>query len=127
MQETQSRRKFLRNFRGIKIKDFESVWRTQNQDFCGLPVYYRLYTTCAPAGFLFDVGQSTVWGNIRHLKPLVKERIPIPEKMEDKMGKIRGIDELLKLFPGLEVFVDAALNEIPGQEDKQKKKRFILW
>jgi len=26
------------------------------------------------------------------------------------------------MFPSLEVFVDDALEEIPGQEDKQKKK-----
>jgi len=52
----------------------------------------------------------------------VKERIPIPEKMEDKMGKIGGIDELLKMFPDLGAFVDAALEEIPGIEDKQKRK-----
>jgi len=51
--------------------------------FCGLPVYYSLYITCAPAGFLFDVDQSTVWRSIRHLKLLVKERAPIPEKMEE--------------------------------------------
>jgi len=68
--------------------------------FCGLSVYYRLYTTCTPAGVLFDVGQSTVWRGIRHLKPLLKERSPLPEKMEDKMGKISGIDELLKIVSG---------------------------
>jgi len=54
----------------------------------------------------------------------VKEHIPIPEKMGDKMGKIGGIDELLKMFPDLEVFVDAALGEIPRPKDKQKRKDF---
>jgi len=76
-------------------------------------IYHRLYITCAPAGFLFDVDQSTVWRDIRHLKPLLKERSPIPEIMEDKMEKIGEIDELLKMFPDLEAFVDAALEEIP--------------
>jgi len=64
--------------------------------------------------FLFDVSQSTVWRDIRHLKHLLKESIPIPEKMEDKMGKIGRIDELLKMFPDLGAFVDAALEEVPG-------------
>jgi len=59
----------------------------QNQRFCGLLVYYRLYITYALVGFLFDVDQSTVWRDIRHLEPLVKECIPIPKKMEDKMKK----------------------------------------
>jgi len=95
--------------------------------FCGLLVYYRLYITCALAGFLFDVDQSTVWRDIRHLKPLLKERAPILEKMEDKIGKIGGIDELLKMFQDLGTFADAALEEIPGPEDKQKKKRVLPW
>jgi len=85
-------------------------------------VYYRLYTTCALAGVIFDVDQSTVWGDIRHLKPLVKEHTHIPEKMEDKMGKIGGIDELLKLFPDLGAFVDTALEEIPDQRINRKEK-----
>jgi len=37
-------------------------------------------------GFLFDVDQSTVWRDIRHLEPLVKERIPIPEKWGKSAG-----------------------------------------
>jgi len=85
----------------------------QNQIFVGL-----LFITYAPAGLLFDVGQSTVWRDIRHLKPHVKERAPIPEKMEDKMGKISRIDELLDL----EAFVDAALDEMPRPKNKQKRK-----
>jgi len=37
------------------------------------------------------------------------------------MGKIGGIDELLKMFLDLGEFADAALEEVPGPEDKQKK------
>jgi len=66
------------------------------------------------------VGQSTVWRDIRHLKPLLKERPPIPEKM----GKISRIDELLKMFLDLEAFFDAALEEILRPKDKQKRKDF---
>ena len=96
----------------------------QNQRFCGLLVYYRLYITYALVGFLFDVDQSTVWRDIRHLEPLVKECIPIPKKMEDKMRKIGEIDELLKMFPDMEAFVDATEQEIPRPKDKQKRKDF---
>jgi len=38
------------------------------------------------------------------------------------MGKIGEIDELLKIFPDLEVFFGATLEEVPGPEDKHKKK-----
>jgi len=38
------------------------------------------------------------------------------------MWKIGRTDELLKMFPDLRACVGAALEEIPGPEDKQKKK-----
>jgi len=44
--------------------------------------------------------------------------------MENKIGKIGGIDELLKMFLDLEAFLDAALEEILGPKDKQKRKDF---
>ena len=65
-------------------------------------VYHRLYITYTLAGFLFDVDQSTVYRNIRHLEPLVNECIPLPEKTHDKIERIRNIVELLEILPEIE-------------------------
>ena len=92
--------------------------------FLMLLVYYRLYITYTLAGFLFDVDQSTIYRNIRHLEPLVKECIPLPEKIEDKIERIRNIDELLEILPEMEAFVDATEQEIPRPKDKEKRKEY---
>ena len=76
------------------------------------------------AGFLFDVDQSTVYRNTRHLEPLVKECIPLPEKILDKIERIRNMDELLEILPEMEAFIDATEQEIPRPKDKEKKKEY---
>jgi len=53
--------------------------------------------------------------------------MPIPEKIEAKIGKICKVDESMEIFPDMSAFTDAALEEVPRPKDKQKKKRFLLW
>jgi hypothetical protein len=48
-----------------------------------LLVYYRLYITYTLTGFLFNLDQSNVYRNIKHLEPLVKECIPLCSKIFD--------------------------------------------
>jgi len=43
----------------------------------------------------------------------------------NERGKIGGVDETLKMFPDLEAFVDAALEEIPRPKDEKKRKEKI--
>ena len=52
-----------------------------------LLVYYRLYITYCLSGFLFDLDQSNVQRNIKHIEPLVKACIPLPEKVYRKTIK----------------------------------------
>jgi len=96
----------------------------QNQGFCGLLVYYRLYITYSLTSFLFDIDVSNVWRDIKHLEPLVKQCMPIPEKIEAKIGKIGKVDELIEIFPDMSAFTDATEQEIPRPKDKQKRKDY---
>ncbi|MEM2761057.1 MAG: transposase family protein [Nitrososphaerales archaeon] len=68
-----------------------------------LLVYYRLYITCPLAGFLFDLDQSNVWRDIRMLEPLVKECVPLPEKLYSNVRRARTIEEVETYFPGLSI------------------------
>jgi len=92
--------------------------------FLMLLIYYRTYITYALLGFLFDVNQSTICRDIKHIEPLVRECIPIPEKMEEGINKIGKVEELLEFFPEMEAFVDATEQEIPKPKDKQKNKDY---
>lgn len=87
-------------------------------------VYYRLYITYCLSGFLFDLDQSNVYRNIKYLEPVVGGCIPLPEKVSKKTQRIGDIDELLKYFPELKVFVDATEQEIPRPKNKRKRKNY---
>jgi len=87
-----------------------------------LLVYYRLYVTSSLTGFLFDLDQSNVLKNLRVLEPLVKECIPIPQKLYERARRARTLEEVEEYFPGFKAFIDATEQEIPRPKDKRKRR-----
>jgi hypothetical protein len=85
-------------------------------------VYYRLYVTSVLTGFLFDLDQSNVLKNIRVLEPLVKEVLPAPKKLHDKVRRLQTMEEIQEVFPDLKAFIDATEQEIPRPKNKKKRK-----
>ena len=49
-----------------------------------LLVYYRLYITYTLAGFLFDLDQSNICIDIQKMEPLIRNCLPIPQKIYNK-------------------------------------------
>ena len=49
-----------------------------------LLVYYRLYITYTLAGFLFDLDQSNICRDIQKMEPLIRNCLPIPQKIYNK-------------------------------------------
>lgn len=92
--------------------------------FVMLLVYYRLYITYTLSGFLFDLDQSNVCRDLTILEPLVKECVPLPEKIYNhtRTRRLRTIDEVVQYFPGFKAFIDSTEQEIPRPENKRKKK-----
>jgi hypothetical protein len=72
-------------------------------------VYYRLYMTHTLPGFLFDLDQSNVCRDLAILEPLVKECVPLSEKIykHTRTRRLRTIDEVEQYFPGFKVFIDS--------------------
>ncbi len=89
-----------------------------------LLIYYRLYITFSLTGFLFDLDQSNVHRNIKHLEPLVKGCIPLPKKVHKMTKKIDDIGELLKYFPEMKAFLDATEQEIPRPKNKRRRRNY---
>jgi len=89
-----------------------------------LLVYYRLYITYTLTGFLFNLDQSNVYRNIKHLEPLVKECIPLPDRVHRATKKIKNLEELLKYFPEMKAFLDATEQEIPRPKNKRRRKSY---
>jgi arginine repressor len=73
-----------------------------------LLVYYRLYITYTLAGFLFDLDQSNVCRDIQKIENLVREYIPIPEKVYKITKRLKTpTEEGEKSFPGFIAFIDS--------------------
>jgi Helix-turn-helix of DDE superfamily endonuclease len=49
--------------------------------FLMLLVYSRLYITYTLAGFLFDLDQSNICRDIQKIEPLIRNYLPIPQKL----------------------------------------------
>jgi hypothetical protein len=56
-----------------------------------LMVYYRLYITSTLTGVLFNLDQSNVLKDIHKLEPLIKEILPLPQKLHDKDTRLQSI------------------------------------
>ena len=72
--------------------------------------------------FLFDLGQTNVLKDIRMLKPHVKEALPLPRRLHQKVRRLRTLDEVEALFPGFKAFLDATEQEIPRPKAKGKRR-----
>jgi hypothetical protein len=86
-----------------------------------LLTYYRLYVSTTMVGFLFGLDHSNVLRDIRYLEPLVRDCIPIPEKVYGMARRATTPDEIEEYFPGFKVFIDSTEQEIPRPKSKAKR------
>jgi len=75
--------------------------------FLMLLVYYRLYITYTLAGFLFNLDQSNICRDIQKIESLIKECLPIPQKIYNISKNLKNLDRFEKYFPGFLVFIDS--------------------
>jgi DDE superfamily endonuclease/Helix-turn-helix of DDE superfamily endonuclease len=92
--------------------------------FLMLLVYYRLYITYTLAGFLFDLDQSNICRDIQKIVSLVRQCIPIPQKIYRITKRLRTPDEVEKYFPGFLSFIDSTEQQIPRPVDTNRRKIF---
>jgi hypothetical protein len=71
-----------------------------------LLVYYHLYITYALAGFLFDLDQSNSCRDIQKIESLIRDCVPIPQKIYNKIKRLRTPEAVEKYFPGFMAFTD---------------------
>jgi hypothetical protein len=69
--------------------------------FLMLLVYYRLYITYTLAGFLFDLDQSNICRDIQKIESLVRQCIPIPQKIYNITKRLKTLEEVERYFPDL--------------------------
>ena len=92
--------------------------------FLMLLVYYRLYITYTLAGFLFDLDQSNICRDIQKIERLVRQCIPIPQKIYNITKRLRTVDEIEHYFPGFMSFIDSTEQQIPRPVDKRRRDSY---
>lgn len=92
--------------------------------FVMLLVYYRLYITYTLAGFLFDLDQSNICRDIQKIESLIRQCLPIPQKIYNMTKRLKTLEEVEKYFPGFLSFIDSTEQEIPRPVDKERRKMY---
>ena len=92
--------------------------------FVMLLVYYRLYITYTLAGFLFDLDQSNICRDIQKIERLVRQCIPIPQKIYSITKRLKTPEEVERYFPGFMSFIDCTEQQIPRPVNKQRRKLY---
>ena len=88
-------------------------------------VYYRLYITYTLAGFLFDLDQSNICRDIQKIESLVRQCLPIPQKLYNITKRLQTPEEIEQYFPaGFLAFIDSTEQQIPRPVDKRKRDSY---
>jgi hypothetical protein len=92
--------------------------------FLMLLVYYRLYITYTLAGFLFDLDQSNICRDIQKIDSLVRQSLPIPQKLYNITKRLKTPEEVEQYFPGFMAFTDCTEQQIPRPIDEDRRKTY---
>jgi hypothetical protein len=93
--------------------------------FLMLLVYYRLYITYTLAGFLFDLDQSSICRDIQKIEPLIRQCIPIPQKVYRVSKRLQTPEDVEKHFPGFIAFIDCTEQQIPRPENRGRRRMYF--
>jgi hypothetical protein len=88
-------------------------------------VYYRLYITYTLTGFLFDLDQSNVYRDIAKIEGLIKQCLPIPQKLYNVTKRLKARKKIEKYFPGYMAFTDDTEQPIPRPTKNKIKRRLF--
>ncbi|HEY6536218.1 MAG TPA: transposase family protein, partial [Candidatus Nitrosocosmicus sp.] len=92
--------------------------------FLMILVYYRLYITYALSGFLFDLDQSNICRDIQKIEGLIRQCVPILQKIYPLTKRLKTPEEVKRYFPGFLAFTDCTERQIPRSVDRERKKIF---
>jgi DDE superfamily endonuclease/Helix-turn-helix of DDE superfamily endonuclease len=85
-------------------------------------VYYRLYITYTLTEFLFGLNQSNVCRDIQKIERLIRQCLPIPQKLYKVTRRLKTKEEVEQYFPGFLAFVDVTEQPIPRPENRLRRR-----
>lgn len=87
-------------------------------------VYYRLYITYTLMEYLFGLDQSNVCRDIQKIERLIRQCLPIPQKLYKVTKRLKTKEEVEQYFPGFMAFTDCTEQPIPRPGDRKRKRKF---
>ncbi len=93
--------------------------------FLMLLVYYRLYITYTLAGFLFGLDQSNICRDIQKIESLIRQCVPIPQKIYRITKRLQTPEEAEQYFPGFMAFIDCTEHQIPRPKNKTARETYF--
>lgn len=87
-------------------------------------VYYRLYITYTLMDFLFGLDQSNVYRDIEKMESLIRECLPIPQKLYDVTKRLKTTEEVEEYFPGFLSFIDCSEQPIPRPKNRLRRRLY---
>jgi hypothetical protein len=87
-------------------------------------VYYRLYITYTLMEFLFGLDHSNVCRDIQKIESLIRECLPIPQKLYKVTRRLKTKEEVEQYFPGFTAFTDCTEQPIPRPKNNRKKRLY---
>lgn len=93
-----------------------------NNRFLMILIYYRLYITYTLTGFLFNLDQSNICRDIQKIESLIKQCLPIPQKIYRITKRLKTPEEVEQYFPGFMAIIDTTEQQIPRPKDKRQRR-----
>ncbi len=87
-------------------------------------MYYRLYITYTLTGFMFDLDQSNICRDIQKIEGLIRQCLPIPQKLYKVTKRLKTKEEVEEYFPGFMAFTDCTEQPIPRPKNRKKRKLY---
>ena len=87
-------------------------------------VYYRLYITYTLTEFLFGLDQSNVCRDIEKIESLIRECLPIPQKLYKVTKRLKTKEEVEQYFPGFMAFTDCSEQPIPRPKNRLRRRLY---
>jgi hypothetical protein len=87
-------------------------------------VYYRLYITYTLMEFLFGLDQSNVCRDIQKIEELIRQCLPIPQKLHNITKRLKTKEEVEEYFPGFMAFTDCSEQPIPRPKNWIRRKMY---
>ena len=85
-------------------------------------VYYRLYITYTLTEFLFGLNQSNVCRDIQKIEGLIRQCLPIPQKLYKVTRRLKTKEGVEQYFPGFMAFVDVTEQPIPRPKNRIRRR-----